>query len=330
MHARTYRYGFRVLGDCRQPRRLVDFDRATSGYAACDERCELERESYLSAFRFSDDFAAHLNGSGSTRRFDGPCWADRLWWDIDGEDDAGDATLHAARRLAKSMVETLHVEGDDLLIFWSGRKGFHVGMATAHWEPAPGRDFHRAARRFAETVAETAGVVIDAGVYDRVRCWRAANSRHPKSGLHKRRLVFDELMRMPLAAIRKLAEWPEPFEPPAPRYASEPAARLWAECGEQVRRASEVKAQRAVKGRGATRLNRQTLHFIREGATYPNRHRLLYSAAANLAELGAPLALCVALLEESALDCGLPPADVRRAIENGFQSVAGAAPGEGA
>ena len=46
-----------------------------------------------------------------------------------------------------------------------------------------------------------------------------------------------------------------------------------------------------------------------------------HSAAANLAELGAPLPLCFALLTEAALDCGLTPTDTRRAIENGWASA---------
>ncbi len=50
------------------------------------------------------------------------------------------------------------------------------------WSPAPSADFHRTARRFAEQLAELAAVTIDAGVYDKVRAFRAPNSRHPKTG----------------------------------------------------------------------------------------------------------------------------------------------------
>ena len=46
-------------------------------------------------------------------------------------------------------------------------------------------------------------------------------------------------------------------------------------------------------------MNRSTLAFIREGAGTGDRHRLLFSAAANLAEFGCTPALAVALLEES-------------------------------
>jgi hypothetical protein len=68
-----------------------------------------------------------------------------------------------------------------------------VTAVTAMSNAFRSADFHRTARRFAERLAELAAVTIDAGVYDRVRAFRAANCRHPKTGLHKRRLTLDEL-----------------------------------------------------------------------------------------------------------------------------------------
>ncbi|MBW7906569.1 MAG: DNA primase [Phycisphaerae bacterium] len=315
-----FRYGFRVLGDCRKPRRLVNWQAAFRGYAACDPRAECNKEGYLSAFCFGGDFRDHLAATGSTAGFSGPCWAPFVWWDVDREGDLP-AALDDARRLCAALTDSLGIAEDDVLAFLSGGKGFHLGVPSAAWQPAPGRDFHRIARRFAEAVAEPAGVTIDAGVYDRVRCFRAPNSRHPKTGLHKRRLSVDELMHLGTGAILTLAVEPADFELPAPTYRSEPAAALWAEAAAQVQRETDARAGRLESGDAPNKLNRATLDFIREGASVGDRHRRCYSAAANLAELGAPLALCAALLTEAGLDCGLTPTDTRRAIENGWASA---------
>ena len=78
--------------------------------------------------------------------------------------------------------------------------------------PEPSELLHQVAKRFALALAEPLGVVIDAGVYDRVRIFRAPNSRHPKTGLYKRRLTYDELLGLKLAAVLRLAEAPEPFD----------------------------------------------------------------------------------------------------------------------
>jgi hypothetical protein len=320
MNPSDFRFGFRVLGDCRQSRRLVDAGAALAAYAACDPRAECQREAYLSAFTFGGDFRKYLTVTGSTAGFAGPCWSPFIWFDVDREGDLPGA-LDDARRLCVVLTDSLGIAEDDVLAFLSGGKGFHLGVPSAAWQPVPGRDFHRIARRFAEAAAELAGVTIDAGVYDKVRCFRAPNSRHPKTGLHKRPLSVDGLMHLGTGAILTLAAEPADFELPAPTYRSEPAAALWAEAAEQAQREAGARAERLASGDAPNKLNRATLDFIREGASAGDRHRLLYSAAANLAELGAPLPLCAALLTEAGLDCGLTPTDTRRAIENGWASA---------
>jgi hypothetical protein len=91
-----------------------------------------------------------------------------------------------------------------------------------------------------------------------------------------------------------------------------------------VKHEDEAKAARRAAGDGSPTLNRSTLDFIREGAGTGDRHRLLFSAAANLAEFGCSPTLAVALLEESALDSGLPPKDVRRQIDCGLAAAGSA------
>jgi len=85
---------------------------------------------------------------------------------------------------------------------------------------------------------------------------------------------------------------------------------------ETEHRAAEMR--RGTVGKAGAKLNRATLEFIRDGATSGDRHRLLFSAAANLAEFGCSLELAEALLTESALDSGLTPSDVARQIRCGM------------
>jgi hypothetical protein len=316
----SFPFGFRILGPTSEPRRLVDAAAAFGGYVACDQRAECGREAYLSAFQFDEDFRRLLLDTGSTAGYSGPCWSPWLWFDIDADE------LHYAHQdagaLAAFLVERYAVQPAELLLFFSGSKGFHVGLPTALWSPAPSADFHRTARRFAEHVAELAAVTIDTGVYDRVRAFRAPNSRHPKTGLHKRRLTFDELLG-PLEAIRELAKAPAPFDVPTPTGTSDQAAADWQAAAALVAQEGEAKAARRAAGNGSPTLNRSTLEFIRHGADRGDRHRLLFSAAANLGEFGCSPALAFALLGEAALDAGLPPKDVRRQVECGLAAANG-------
>jgi len=324
-------FGFRIVGPCSGDRRLVDWQAAFSGYADCVQRARVELEAYLSAFTFGPDFRDYLKTTGSTRGYNGSCGAAWLWFDIDRDPDAGGvaAALQDARKLAVALSDRYGVDDAAQLWFYSGSKGFHVGIRTDLWAPEPSIDFHRIARCFAEAIAEAAGVVIDTGVYDKVRAFRAPNSRHPKTGRHKRCLIVDELMRLTAEAIVNMAGEPMPFElPDSPPESSDFLTGHWNTASRQVREQAEAAEYRRAdrdQGNGEPTLNRLTLQFIREGANQGDRHRLLYSAARNLSELGCPPALAHALLTESALDSGLPPAEVRRQIGCGLKDGRGPA-----
>ena len=216
------------------------------------------------------------------------------------------------------IVERYRLDDDALLIFFSGSKGFHVGLPTDLWQPSASLLFNAVAKRLAEGLAGAVQIVIDGGVFDKVRAFRAPNSRHPKTGLHKRALTLDELTRLSVSRIQELAKEPKAFDVPTVSTRCDEAAGDWQETVERVEHEAEAVRQRRASTNGAARLNRATLDFIRDGAELGNRHPRLFSAAANLAEFGCPVELAHELLTEAGLDSGLSPSDVRRQIDCGL------------
>jgi hypothetical protein len=320
-------YGFRILGSPFEVRRLVVAADAFGAYASLDKRAEVNKEAYLSAFQFGDDFRQLLQETGSTRDFTGACWSPWVWFDVDREEN-----LEQARRDMACLVSTLEqrylCEPDEMLIFFSGSKGFHVGLPTALWSPGMAVGFHKTARKFAEHAAELAAVKIDSGVYDAVRAFRAPNSRHPKTGYFKRKLSLEELTSLTMERILELSRAPEPFELPRTSGTSSQAAADWQAAIANL--TSELEAKNARREiNSAPTLNRLTLDFIRNGADPGDRHRRLFSAAANLQEFGCSPALATALLMESGLDSGLPPQEVYRQIQCGLDFVPSSAPTAG-
>jgi len=320
-------FGFRIVGPTTADRRLIDWRSAFGAYCDADDRAEVTAEGYLSAFCFGGDFRDHLTATRSVRGFAGSTWSPWLWLDLDRDDL--DQALTDARRLAAGLADRYRLDDDDLLTFFSGSKGFHIGLPlSVCGSPVPSAYFHRVCRRFAEAVAGNLTIGIDSGVYDRVRAFRAPNSRHPKTGLHKRRLTFGELLHLPTRRIVELAASPEPFDLPDPPGVCSDAVGDWRSATEAVDAERVAAADRRTVGVAGARLNRSTVEFIRDGATTGGtandnaagvgRHRLLFSAAANLAEFGCPAALAEALLTEAALDSGLSPSDVRRQIACGL------------
>ncbi len=130
-------YGFRIAGATTEARRLIAWASAFSAHAACDPRAKLDRECYFSAFTFGDDFRQRADGFGQldVKGFAGECWSPFIWLDID-RDDLDRATTDA-RRLAVSIDERYKLANEVLLIFFSGSKGYHIGLPT--WLSSPAR-----------------------------------------------------------------------------------------------------------------------------------------------------------------------------------------------
>jgi hypothetical protein len=235
--------------------------------------------------------------------------AEAVLWDIDREDLA---EAHCdARNLVATLEETFDVPPTAIEVFFSGRRGFHVVVPTSLWRPQPSDRFHAACRAFAEAVATEAKIKIDSSVFSRVHMVRATNSLHPKTGLHKVRVDVD---RMTLADIQGWASKPQPIEPWMPVDVIVPALEdLWLEAVESSKQSSECR--RPQEGR----LNRLTKSLLRGEHLEPgDRHRLIFSAAANLAECGVPQAVVKDLLWDVARESGLPPKEITRQIECGF------------
>jgi hypothetical protein len=311
-------YGFRVVGHRAGRRRLVDWRAAFAGYAECHPDAALEREAYLSHFLFGEEFAEYLEREGSEKGYSGPCGADWLFWDIDRPDDLALA-LRDARRLAGVILDRYReFDDDDLLVFLSGGKGVHIGIPTV-WHPEPSPHFNLIAKLFCTDLAKAAKLDIDGSIYSKTRLFRAPNSRHPRTGLFKRRLTLDELTHLKPEAIVELARHPEPFKIPSRPALCPTAADDW----RNARRLVEHQAERHRATRnGTAELSAFLQRFIRDGELEPDRRAVsTFRAAAELAEIQESHgfdALAHALLTEAALDSGLSPSEAKRQLDCGL------------
>jgi hypothetical protein len=237
---------------------------------------------------------------------------------IDRPDDLALA-LRDARRLAGAILER-HRELDDadLLIFLSGGKGVHVGIPTA-WHPEPSPRFHESAKLFCLAIAEAAKVAVDGSIYSKTRLFRAPNSRHPKTGLFKRRLTLDELGFLKPEAVIELARHPEPFKIPSGPALCLSAADDWSQARRVVERQGE---RRSAPRDGDPRLSAFLRRFIRDGEVDADQRAVsTFRAAAELAEMHEAVGfdgLAHALLAEAALDSGLTPSETKRQIACGL------------
>jgi hypothetical protein len=316
-----YSFGLLVRGGKGRPRKFVRFAEAFAGYCSCHPSVDPAEEAYLSAFAFRPEMHDYMRANGgSTAGFAGSLHGKYIWIDQDSADLG--QTLLGTRKIAHYLLDLApELHDEDLLVFFSGKKGTHIGVPVC-WAAEPGTSFHVWAKAFASRIAATVGVPIDLSVYDRVQIFRAPNSRHPDTGLHKVRLSVREL-ELTADRVRGLATEPRPFElrpVPGPTAAGE-LQGIWAAAVAETP-APVAAGAAAVAAGDAPHIVRATLRFIRGDVAEGERADRLFEAAANLAEMGVPLQAAEGLLTEAARDSGLAPREVRDQITGGYRHVA--------
>ena len=239
-------------------------------------------------------------------------------WDIDRPDL--DDALAAARALVRFLLDRYgrHAE-NGLGAYFSGAKGFHLTLvAPPGFHPLP--NVPAVVKLLCLTVAAAAGVTVDPTVYDRQRLFRLPNTRHPRTGLYKRFLDSDELLRLDAARVRDLARHPAGFNVPTVTEHCDRLADDWCEAEAYVTTGAPI-------GATATRRDAPSCcpvvpKFVRDFIGFadiqePGRAVTLFRCAAALAEGGTPSAVVRGLLEEPALQSGLGPAEVEKQLAAG-------------
>lgn len=298
-------YTYLIIGPKTARRLPVSFLPAFTAYATLTPEVDHTREAYFSAFNYGPDFIEHLGrNQGSVAGFSGACFSPFLWIDIDSRESA----LADTRKIV-ATIEARYSHSP--LVFFSGSKGFHVGISTGLFDPAPAIDFNARCRGVATSLASLAGIQIDEGVYDITRAFRAPNSRHPRTGLHKRHLTAEQINALTIDEIAALARDPFPFTLPSNSTKQQQAVLDWSTITTPPTNTPTEAARTRI-------LNLATRQYIANSAEEGDRHRMLFSAAANLGEIGLTPEQAYAILSEAGLESGLSPKEVRRTIECGI------------
>ena len=312
----SYVVGVAVSGSPDSPRYLVNWQDLLEAYASSLEAINPDGEAYLSHFVFGEEMKNLYRAKrGSVKGFLGPCVAPWIIFDID-RTELVDALTDTKRLVSWLMQRYPETEGK-LPVYFSGRKGFHVYLQLPALEPSA--HFHEVAKVFASNIATSAGVAIDPSIYDRNRIIRLPNSRHPKSGLYKRRIDANDFLMLGLDQILKLAA--EPAGDGLPVIAGDlpNVLRDWQGAEGEHRKIRQDR----VEIRGSTAANggiapKYLIDFFRFKTPNGERATTLFRCAAVLTEMGCPPPAVSALLDEPGRDNGLPTSEVKRQIQCGI------------
>lgn len=163
---------------------------------------------YRSHFRFTKDYQDYVKRTGSVKAYGGSAYVDFLWLDIDDSQD-----LSKAQDTARIYIERLkeyEVAPSDLRCYFSGRKGFHIGIPAEAFGLKASKGVPGVCKMLAQKLA--GDLDYDPSIYDRTRLFRLNNTQHEESKLYKIELEPRELTHGTVEDILKLAKTPRSLE----------------------------------------------------------------------------------------------------------------------
>jgi len=180
---------------------------------------------FTSLYRFGAEYKQLCEETGSVKGAAKlRCYSDYLWFDIDAC-TLTDA-LEDARGLVRHIEEIDHDLTGQLSIYFSGAKGFHIGVPADlfGWEPSV--DLPNVHKSLAKQIA--GDIPIDSTIYEHNRLWRIPNTKNRKSGLFKVPLTIDQLLDWEIDEIKRHASTPtdRPTLPPSTSAHLAPNERL--------------------------------------------------------------------------------------------------------
>lgn len=164
-------------------------------------------KAFVSHFGYGDQILDWVDINGSVEDYDKEFHLHAFYVDIDSDDLSVAQT--ETQKLVKLLYRKYDLHPDNLMIFFSGGKGFHVGIpgkVFGGFEPSSQLPYQ--AKAMAKNLAGD-DVDIDYSIYKPNALFRLPDSKHGKTGLFKVPITLEELGG-DIEDIQKIAEYPRP------------------------------------------------------------------------------------------------------------------------
>lgn len=165
--------------------------------------CAYER--YFTMFPYDNGIYDYKKQHGGVANYPGQRYAPMIFIDIDSADP--EEAFNDLINFIQHLYDTYGLSQDDLYIYFSGAKGFHVGIHYRTLGYDKNKLFNDVGERAKHFVDEISNITIDGKIYDRSRIFRVVNSLNKKSGLYKVPLNYEEL-QMGFGMVGSIAEEP--------------------------------------------------------------------------------------------------------------------------
>ena len=162
-----------------------------------------ESDTYCTIYKYDNENIDSCN-------FIAPLYLDL---DIDNIEEDYNKLMRDLKILIHKLVTEFHVEQNDIQIYFSGSKGFHLIISENIFGFEPGRTLNKDLKKVAVYLkAYTLTKCIDTKIYDYKRLFRINNTINSKTGLYKVRVLYDDLINMSYDELIEYASKPKDIE----------------------------------------------------------------------------------------------------------------------
>jgi hypothetical protein len=155
---------------------------------------------FHSVFMHNNELLEYKNINNTIRGYIGNVYCEYLYWDMDNE------SIERAKEDSIELIERLKIYSDNIRIYFSGNKGFHIIVYYPELEKYIERkNFNELIKNICEGIAKDL-VSFDNKIYDKTRIIRTPNSKHGITNLYKIELTYKELKTLNQEQIFNLAK----------------------------------------------------------------------------------------------------------------------------
>lgn len=159
-----------------------------------------ESDTYCTIYKYDNENIDSCN-------FIAPLYLDL---DIDNIEEDYNKLIRDLKILIHKLVTEFHVEQNDIQIYFSGSKGFHLIISENIFGFEPGRTLNKDLKKVAVYLkAYTLTKCIDTKIYDYKRLFRINNTINSKTGLYKVRVLYNDLINMSYDELIEYASKPK-------------------------------------------------------------------------------------------------------------------------
>lgn len=246
-----------------------------------------------------------------------------LYFDIDGDgltEESYCKTKHDALSLIVCLKNCLFFRQEDISIYFSGSKGFHVVIPANVLKINPCNNLGAIYKKFVKHVKTVANLeTIDLKIYDNRRLFRVPNSINGKTGLYKVQITEEQLRKYNAKQMQEYASSERDNKINQSAYNHEARAMFDSIVNRSNDTRQRIQRQIKILPENERKLFPCNIYLLKTSLPQGSRNNVLVSLMVSLLSGGWPEDEAKAILQEwnANNDPPLPDGEFERTIKSG-------------